>query len=105
MEKVETTFNLNQLVSEGAHVVDFWASWCGPCKVVAPVVDELKKKYEGKVGIHMVDVDENQDLAKEYGIKGIPCFIFFKDGKEITRVAGVKPIEFYEEKISQISAN
>ena len=49
--------------------IDAYTSWCGPCKVVAPVVDELKKKYEGKVGIHKVDVDENQDLAKEYGIK------------------------------------
>ena len=105
MEKVETNFNLGQLVSEGVHVVDFWASWCGPCKTVAPVVEELRKKYEGKVGVHKVDVDENQDLAKEYGIKGIPCFIFFKDGVEITRVAGVKPLEFYEGKIAEISAN
>jgi len=72
-------------------MVDFWASWCGPCKMLAPVIDELAKQYEGKAVVGKVNVDEEQELAIRYGVMSIPTVIFFKDGKEIDRKVGVMP--------------
>ena len=62
-------------------VIDFWAEWCGPCKKVAPIVDELAKEYEGQVTIGKYNVDEDSDIATQYGIRNIPTILFFKDGK------------------------
>ena len=76
-------------------MVDFWATWCGPCKMLAPVVEDLGKKYEGKALIGKVDVDENQALAGKYGVMSIPTVIFFKDGKEIAREVGALPPESF----------
>lgn len=92
--------NLKEKVDQGVHLVDFWAEWCGPCKMLTPVISELKEKYEGKAGIHKVNVDENSELAKEFGIRSIPTVIFFKDGQEMERVSGAKEISLYEEKIN-----
>jgi thioredoxin 1 len=92
--------NLKEKVGEGVHLVDFWAEWCGPCKMLNPVISELKEKYDGKAGVHKVNVDENQDLAKELGIRSIPTVILFKDGNEIERISGAKEISLYEEKIN-----
>ena len=72
-------------------MVDFWASWCGPCKMLAPVIDDLAKQYEGKAVVGKVNVDEEQELAIRYGVMSIPTVIFFKDGKEIDRKVGVMP--------------
>ena len=72
-------------------MVDFWASWCGPCKMLAPVIDDLTKQYEGKAVVGKVNVDEEQELAIRYGVMSIPTVIFFKDGKEIDRKVGVMP--------------
>ena len=72
-------------------MVDFWASWCGPCKMLAPVIDELAKQYEGKAVVGKVNVDEEQELAIRYGVMSIPTVIFFKDGKEIDRKVGAMP--------------
>jgi thioredoxin 1 len=92
--------NLKEKVGEGVHLVDFWAEWCGPCKMLNPVISELKEKYNGKAGIHKVNVDENQNLAKELGIRSIPTVILFKDGSEMERISGAKEISLYEEKIN-----
>jgi thioredoxin 1 len=91
--------NLKEKVGEGVHLVDFWAEWCGPCKMLTPVISELKEKYEGKAGVHKINVDDNSELAKEFGIRSIPTVIFFKDGQEMERISGAKEISLYEEKI------
>ena len=72
-------------------MVDFWAAWCGPCRMLGPVIEDLAAKYEGKVVVGKVNVDEQQALAIRYGVMSIPTVIFFKDGKEIDRKVGVMP--------------
>ena len=72
-------------------MVDFWADWCGPCRMLAPVIDQLAERYEGKVVSGKVNVDDEQELAIRYGVMSIPTVIFFKDGKEIDRKVGVMP--------------
>ena len=72
-------------------MVDFWADWCGPCKMLAPVIDDLAAKYAGKAVVGKVNVDQEQELAIRYGVMSIPTVIFFKDGKEIDRKVGVMP--------------
>lgn len=74
-------------------IVDFWAVWCGPCKMLAPTVEELASELEGKAAVGKVDVDENRELAVKYGVMSIPTVIYFKDGKEITRLVGVQSKE------------
>jgi thioredoxin 1 len=88
-----TNLNLQSFeaaMSEGKlMMVDFWASWCGPCRMLSPVIDGLDKKYEGKAVIGKVNVDEEQELAIRYGVMSIPTVIFFKNGQEIGRKVGV----------------
>ena len=72
-------------------MVDFWAEWCGPCRMLGPVVESLAKKYEGKVLVGKVNVDQEQELAIRYGVMSIPTVIFFKNGEEIDRKVGVMP--------------
>jgi thioredoxin 1 len=94
--------NLKEKVGEGVHLVDFWAEWCGPCRMLTPIVTELKERYEGKAGVHKVNVDDNQELAKELKIRSIPTVIIYKDGQEVDRIAGAKEISLYEEKIKAL---
>ena len=90
----ESEFN-EKIPTAPIAMVDFWATWCGPCKMLAPVVEDCVKKLEGKALIGKVDVDENQALAGKYGVMSIPTVIFFKDGKEIGRKVGVQPASVY----------
>ena len=72
-------------------LVDFWAPWCGPCRMVAPVVDELADEYEGKVNFGKVNVDESPKIASQYGVMGIPTLILFRDGQPLTNIVGFRP--------------
>ena len=96
-----TTIHFNKegfdkaIAAGGITMVDFWASWCGPCRMLAPVIDDLAGKYEGKAVIGKVNVDDEQALAMQYGVMSIPTVIFFKDGKELDRKVGVMPAEAY----------
>lgn len=76
-------------------LVDFWATWCGPCKMIAPVIEQLAQQYEGKVIVGKVDVDQEPELAREYGVMSIPNVVVFKDGKEVDRKVGVMPANAY----------
>ena len=69
-------------------VIDFWATWCGPCRMLAPIIAELAKEYEGKIVVGKCDVEENEDLAQEFGIRNIPTVLFFKGGEIVDKVVG-----------------
>ncbi len=84
-----TDENIKEIINAGKPVViDFWAEWCGPCRMVGPLVEELAKEYEGKVVIGKMDVDANVDTPTEYGIRNIPTILFFKDGQLVDKQIG-----------------
>ena len=72
-------------------VVDFWATWCGPCRMVGPIISELAEEYDGRITVGKCDVEENEELALEFGIRNIPTILFFKDGKLVDKVIGAQP--------------
>lgn len=80
----------NAALSEGAVIVDFWATWCGPCKMIAPAIDQLADELYGKITVGKVDVDECREVAMKYGVMSIPTVIYFKNGEEIKRFVGVQ---------------
>lgn len=83
-------------------VIDFWATWCGPCRMVSPVIDELAKEYEGRVVIGKCNVDDNEDLTMEYGIRNIPTVLFFKNGQLVDKQVGSAPKPTYVQKIEAL---
>jgi len=88
--------------SQSLVLVDFWATWCGPCKIIGPVIEELAKEYAGKVTFAKVNTDENPDLASRHNIRGIPTLIFFKDGKILDQVVGAVPKAQLKSKIESL---
>ena len=87
----DTDFEETVLNSELPVLVDFWADWCMPCKMIAPIVEELSQEYEGKVGFAKVDVDSNPRTAMNYGIRSIPTLLIFKEGKPVEQIVGAVP--------------
>jgi len=97
----DQNFETEVLKSTIPVVVDFWAPWCGPCKVVSPIIEELAGEFEGKVKVGKLNVDDNQAMASEYGIMSIPSIVFFKDGKPIKTMIGAQSKENFKKGIEE----
>jgi len=91
VELTDATFSSEIEKHDGLAVVDFWAPWCGPCRMVGPVLEELAGEYAGKAKVAKVDVDQNQSLAQRFGVRSIPLILFFKNGKVVDQVLGAVP--------------
>lgn len=101
-EVTDATFESDVLQSELPVLVDFWATWCRPCKAVAPLVDEVAAQYEGKLKVMKMDVDANRETPKKYGIRGIPALFFFKDGKVIEQIVGSVPKDTLDKSVTKV---
>ena len=91
VDVTEQTFDEEVLTSEEVVVVDFWAEWCGPCKMIAPIVEELAEEYDGKIKFAKIDVDSSPNIASKYGIRGIPNLTIFDKGEVVGQLIGVQP--------------
>jgi len=102
MEITSQNFEAEVLKSEQPVMVDFFATWCGPCQILAPTVEELAQEYKGKAKIGKLDIDQNQELASQYQVMSVPTLIFFKDGQEVDRIMGVQSKEAFKEKLDNL---
>jgi thioredoxin 1 len=99
LEITDASFDEVVLKSDKPVLVDFWAAWCGPCRMVGPIMEEISSEYEGKAIVGKVDVDANQEFAAKYGVRNIPTVLLFKDGEVIDKQVGVAPKSTYTQKI------
>jgi thioredoxin 1 len=99
LEFTDSNFQNSVLDSDQLSVVDFWAEWCGPCRAIGPVVEELSKEYAGKVNIGKVNVDQNPQVSMQYGITSIPAILFIKGGQIVDKQIGAVPRSVLEKKI------
>jgi thioredoxin 1 len=98
----DATFETEVLQSGQPVLVDFWAAWCGPCRALAPVVDEVATQYQGKLKVMKMDVDRNSATPMRYGIRGIPALLIFKDGKVADQIVGYVPKETIEKSVQKL---
>ncbi|MCF8255988.1 MAG: thioredoxin [Flavobacteriales bacterium] len=102
LELTDANFDEIVLKSDKPVLVDFWAVWCGPCRMVAPIVDELSKDYDGKAIIGKVDVDNNPETAAKFGIRNIPTLLFFKNGEIVDKQVGAAPKQTFVAKLDAL---
>ena len=103
MELEITSQNFDELKQQGQPVlIDFWATWCGPCKRLGPIIEELAAEYDGKAVIGKCDIEETDDLTEQFGIMNVPTVVFLKDGKEVDRVVGLAMKNVYQDKLNAL---
>lgn len=103
MELEITNQNFNEIISQSKPVlVDFWATWCGPCKRLGPIIEEIAAEYDGKAIVGKCDIEENDDLTEKFGIMNVPTVVLLKDGKEVDRVVGLAMKNVYQEKLNAL---
>ncbi len=99
----DDNFSEEVLESDKLTLVDFWAEWCNPCKMIAPIIEKLEEKYGDKVKFVKLNVDNNQKKAAEYNVNGIPNLLFFKDGEVVKQAVGLRPYDFFETVIEDLT--
>lgn len=103
MELEITSQNFEEVKQQGQPVlIDFWATWCGPCKRLGPIIEEIAKDFAGKAIIGKCDIEENDELTEQFGIMNVPTVVFLKDGKEVDRVVGLAMKNVYEDKLNAL---
>jgi len=102
LQITDASFDEVVLKSDKPVLVDFWATWCGPCRMLGPVIEEVAKEYEGKVVVGKVDVDSNQEFAAKYGVRNIPTVLVFKNGEVVGRQVGVAPKKTYTDALDSL---
>ena len=95
-----TAKNFDETIASGKFLIDFWAGWCMPCRMVAPIIDELAAEFEGRVTVAKVDIDNESSLAARYDIMSIPTVVLFNNGLEVKRFVGVQPKNVYEKELA-----
>ncbi len=104
-EFTDASFQSEVLESDKVTVIDLWAEWCGPCRMMTPVIEELSKEYEGKAVIGKLNVDENPEVPTNYNVRGIPTFLIFKGGELKEKVVGAQTKQFLQAKIEALLTN
>ena len=104
VEVTDQSFEAEIEKHQGVAVVDFWATWCGPCRMIAPIVEQLATEYEGKVKVAKLDVDSNSRTASRFNVRSIPMLLFFKNGKVVDQIIGAQPRPAIEAKFRQHAA-
>jgi thioredoxin 1 len=102
LEFTDANFQTEVLESNQLSVVDFWAEWCGPCRAIGPVIEELSKEYAGSVKVGKVNVDHNPQISMNFGITSIPAILFIKDGKVVDKLVGAQPKSNFVKKIESL---
>jgi thioredoxin 1 len=102
MEATTANWDNEVLKAQGLVMIDFWAAWCGPCRMISPTVEELAKEYAGKIKVMKLNTDENSEIASRYKIMGIPTIMFFKDGAKLDHIVGVVPKQQLKTKIDSL---
>jgi len=97
----EQNFQQEVLQSDKPVLIDLWAVWCGPCKILSPIVEEIAKEYEGKIKVGKINVDENPNITRQYDVVSIPTLIMFKNGKIVSHMVGVQPKNFITNEINK----